>query len=118
MINAIVWLRERPPQEPIASQAGASYDYIWHVAEQAWAQDSSDRPSMSELLPSLWPALLIPRSELDISPGPMNQSGGSCDLYSGHHVRFGRVALKRLRGAPSEREAAIRVRLRTGTVAS
>lgn len=53
--------------------------------------------------------LLIDESQLSISAEPVNVSGGSCDLFVGKHVRMGRVALKRLRCDPSQKERAIRV---------
>lgn len=45
--------RERPPKHPAASPTGVTYAYLWHVAERAWAHDPFDRPSISDLVPSL-----------------------------------------------------------------
>ncbi|KAG8895895.1 hypothetical protein FRB99_000291 [Tulasnella sp. 403] len=44
---------ERPPREPASSAGGISYSYLWDVAEQCWAEDPLERPSMEDVVTAL-----------------------------------------------------------------
>lgn len=80
----------------------SSHHSYWHVQ----LETASPNPATATS------PLLLNEADFSISAEPVDVSGGSCDLFSAHHKRFGLVAMKRLRCNPSQRDDAIRVGLR------
>lgn len=50
IITAVLFDGERPPKEPLAAPDGSSYMHFWDEAGKCWAEDSSARPRIIDVL--------------------------------------------------------------------